>query len=180
LIGTGKPCTEQNNKDKEGESMKKPFTPLHFVARASVVLALPAALILSQPLQLWARSAASGIVNGKTDKGYRYMSGGVGIEERSAMRKEAQGYDLDLAFADRAGHFLSDVNLTITDKQGNQIVDTTTAGPWFYIALPDGKYDVKASYDNQIEELKNLEVSKNHGTARLLHWQLGDEITSQG
>ena len=71
-------------------------------------------------------------------------------------------------------------NLTITDKHGNQVVDTTTAGPWFYIELPDGKYDVRASYDNQTEEIKNLEVSKNHLTTRLLHWELAGQKASQG
>jgi hypothetical protein len=159
--------------------MKKSFTALHSVVRAAVILALPAALVLSQPLHSWARNTNSGIVNGKTDDGYPYMSGGVGIEERDTMRKEAKGYDLDLAFTDRAGHFLSDVSVTIIDMHGNQIVDTSTAGPWFYIALPDGKYDVKATYDNQIEEIKNLEVSEDHATVRLMHWQLGDEMISR-
>lgn len=37
----------------------------------------------------------------------------------------------------------------------------------FYITLPAGPYDVKASYDNQVKETKNLEVSKDHSTGML-------------
>ena len=160
--------------------MKKSFSAPYTFAGISAVLAIPVALILAQPLALSATELTSGIVNGKTDQGYPFASGGVGTEERELMRKEAQGYDLDLGFADRTGDYLSDVNLTITDKHGNQVVDTTTAGPWFYIELPDGKYDVRASYDNQTEEIKNLEVSKNHLTTRLLHWELAGQKASQG
>ena len=159
--------------------MKKPFTPLHSVARASVVLALPAALILSQPLQSWARSVESGIVNGKTDKGYQYMSGGVGIGERAQMQKQARNYDLDLSFADAKGHYLSDVKVAITDEHGNQIVDTTTAGPLLYVELPSGKYNVKADFNGHTEEIKNLDVSKEHLLARLMHWQVADQTTAK-
>jgi hypothetical protein len=164
----------------EGKSMKNLFSAPRAFAGASAILAIPVAVILSQPLPLSAGEFMRGIVNGKTDQGYPFASGGVGTEERELMRKEAQRYDLDLGFADRTGDYLSDVNLTITDKHGNQVVDTTTAGPWFYIELPDGKYDVRASYDNQTEEIKNLEVSKNHLTTRLLHWELGGQKASQG
>jgi len=164
----------------ESNPVKKSLRVPRSLIGASTILAIPVALFLSQPLPLSAGEFMSGIVNGKTDQGYPFASGGVGTEERELMRKEAQGYDLDLGFADRTGDYLSDVNLTITDKHGNQVVDTTTAGPWFYIELPDGKYDVRASYDNQTEEIKNLEVSKNHLTTRLLHWELEGQKASQG
>jgi hypothetical protein len=159
--------------------MKKSFSATRTFAGASAVLAIPLALVLAQPLQLSAGELASGIVNGKTDQGYPFASGGVGAEERDLMRKEAQGYDLDLSFADQAGKYLSDVKVAITDEHGNQIVDTTTAGPWFYIKLPAGGYDVKANYDNRVEEIKNLEVSKNHLITRLLHWDGAGQKSGQ-
>lgn len=107
------------------------------------------------------------------------MSGGVGLEERHQMLKQAPSYDLDLSFADHTGNYLSDVDVTITDEHGNQLVDTTSAGPWFYIELPSGKYDVKASFDNRAEEIKDLAISKGHLMTRLLHWQDPDQKTGQ-
>ena len=149
------------------------------LAGASTILAIPMALLLLQPVPASARTIADGIVTGKTDQGYPYMSGGVGIGERNQMSTGAQGYDLKLSFADRTGKYLSDVKLTIADPRGDQIISTTTAGPWFYINLPSGKYDVKASYDNRVEEIKNLDVSQGQRITRLLHWSDSDQQLSQ-
>jgi len=158
--------------------MKKRTSSPGSFALASAILALPAALILSQPPQLWAHSIESGIVNGKTDEGYRFMSGGVGSGERTQMQKQARDYDLDLSFADAKGHYLSDVKVAITDEHGNQIVDTTTAGPLLYVELPSGKYNVKADFNGHTEEVKNLAVSKGHLRTRLMHWQVTDQTTA--
>src|SRR6266550_3845774 len=127
-----------------GQAMKKSFSAPYTFAGISAVLTIPVALILAQPLALSATELTGGIVNGKTDQGYPFASGGVGTEERELMRKEAPRYDLDLSFADQGGKYLSDVKVAITDEHGNRIVETTTAGPWFYITLPVGRYDVKA------------------------------------
>ena len=40
------------------------------------------------------------------------------------------------------------------------------------------EYDVKASFDNQTEEIKNLNISKDHSTKELLHWNLSDNQMS--
>ena len=48
--------------------------------------------------------------------------------------------------------YLSDVKVAINDEHGNRIVETTTAGPWFYSTLSPRRYDVKASYDNLVKE----------------------------
>jgi hypothetical protein len=159
--------------------MKKGISASRALAGASTILAIPIALLLLQPTPLSARTIADGIVTGKTDQGYPYMSGGVGVGERNQMNTGAQGYDLKLAFSDRSGKYLSDVKVTIADPRGDQIVDTSTAGPWFYINLPSGKYDVKASYDNRVEEIKNIDVSKGQRIARLLHWNDSDQQISQ-
>jgi hypothetical protein len=162
-------------KIKEGETMKTLFGGVEPTVRPLAIFAVLAVLGLLQPAALLAKTQPSGIVDGKTDQGYPYMSGGIGIEERDFMRKDARDYNLDLSFADKQGHYLNDVNVVITDDHGKQLVDAITAGPWFYIELPAGKYDVKATYDNHIREIKNLEVSKGHSLTRLLHWQTADQ-----
>jgi hypothetical protein len=138
------------------------------------VLAVPLVFALAQPTPSAARDRESGMISSKTEQGYAFMSGGVGIEERNLMQRKAGGYDLDLSFADRQGHYLSDVKVVIDDQHGKQLVDSTTTGPFFYIDLPPGKYDVKASFDNKTEEVKNLNISKDHSTKELLHWSLSD------
>ena len=94
------------------------------------------------------------------------------------MQQKAGAYDLDLSFADKQGHYLSDVRVVIEDENGKRLVNSTAMGPFFYIDLPAGKYDVKASYDHKTEELKNLNISKDHSTKELLHWHLSDNQMS--
>jgi hypothetical protein len=148
------------------------FCPGRRLAPALGILALPLAVVLTQPTPSAARDFANGIVNSKTKQGYAFMSGGVGTEERNLMQRKAGAYDLDLSFANRRGQYLSDVKVIIDDQHGKQLVDTTTTGPLFYIELPPGKYDVKASFDDKTREIKDLNVAKNHSTKELLHWNV--------
>lgn len=142
------------------------------------VLAVPLAFVLAQPTPSAARDRESSLISSKTGQGYAFMSGGVGIEERNLMQRKAGAYDLDLSFADKQGHYLSDVSVVIDNENGTQLVNSTATGPFFYIDLPTGKYDVKASFDNQTEEIKNLNISKDHSTKELLHWNLSDNQMS--
>jgi hypothetical protein len=142
------------------------------------VFVVPLAFVLAQPTPSAARDRESGMISSKTEQGYAFMSGGVGIEERNLMQRKAGAYDLDLSFADKQGHYLSDVSVVIDDENGTQLVNSTATGPFFYIELPTGKYDVKASFDNQTEEIKNLNISKDHSTKELLHWNLSDNQMS--
>ena len=157
---------------------KKSFTANRRSIALVAVLAVPLAFVLAQPTPSAARDRESGLISSKTGQGYAFMSGGVGIEERNLMQRKAGAYDLDLSFADKQGHYLSDVSVVIDDENGTQLVNSTATGPFFYIDLPTGKYDVQASFDNQTEEIKNLNISKDHSTKELLHWNLSDNQMS--
>jgi hypothetical protein len=157
---------------------KKSFIAKHHSIALVGVLALPLAFVLARPTPSAARDRESGMISSKTEQGYAFMSGGVGIEERNLMQRKAGAYDLDLSFADKQGHYLSDVSVVIDDENGTQLVNSTATGPFFYIELPTGKYDVKASFENQTEEIKNLNISKDHSTKELLHWNLSDNQMS--
>lgn len=157
---------------------KKSFTANRRSIALVAVLAVPLAFVLAQPTPSAARDRESGLISSKTGQGYAFMSGGVGIEERNLMQRKAGAYDLDLSFADKQGHYLSDVSVVIDNENGTQLVNSTATGPFFYIDLPTGKYDVKASFDNQTEEIKNLNISKDHSTKELLHWNLSDNQMS--
>ena len=118
------------------------------------------------------RADVKGIVSGKTANNVEYMSGGVGIDERQQMQMKAKDYDLKLSFADRRGEFISDVKVIIADRHGKELVNLTTAGPWLFVELPTGNYELKATFAHHTEEIKNIHVSQGHLAARLLHWDL--------
>src|ERR1043166_8346851 len=114
------------------------------IARGSFVSAMGLFFLLPTG---WAIANDAGhVVTGQTQQGYRYMSGGVGSDERDQMMEQANQYELMLSFAAPSGDYLSDVNVVITDRKGNEIVNTTSSGPLFYAELPLGRYDVKATY----------------------------------
>ena len=123
---------------------------------------------------------AEGIVKGETVQGYQFMSGGVGSGERDAMLEQAKSYNLALSFAARSGQYLSDVRVLITDERGKEIVNTTAAGPLFYVELPGGRYNIIATYDGRSEEIKGLQVSSGSRVSRLFHWNVpADEFTQK-
>jgi len=83
------------------------------------------------------------IVRGKSQTGISYMTGGVGLEERAVMKKEAESYNLWLEFATKNGNYLSDVDVRIKDEKGAVVLEEKSTGPWFLASLPAGKYMVR-------------------------------------
>ena len=129
---------------------------------------VPTEAVFAEPSSAQGR----GIVKGETKQGFSYISGGIGAEEREQMEKWAKAYNLELSFAVKTGQYLSDVSLTIEDEKGNAIVTTIAQGPWFYIQLPPGRYTVKATFEGQAKEIRDLQLSKDHHVSRVMHWDL--------
>lgn len=93
--------------------------------------------------------------------GVKYLTGGVGLNERAAMQKMAKGnYNLQFVFAEVSGPYLAKIQLEIQDKLGKMLIDTSTTGPWFFVNLPNGQYKITATHDEK-SEVQHLDVSKN-------------------
>ena len=115
------------------------------------------------------------ITEGKTAQGFPYVSGGVGSDERAALEERGKAFNLKLAFAEQRGPYLADVNVMIVDGKGAEILSLASAGPWFYIHLPPGSYNVKATYGGQTKEIRNLQVPKDKAVRHVLTWNLALE-----
>ena len=93
--------------------------------------------------------------------GVKYLTGGVGLDERAAMEKAAKGnYNLQLVFAEATGPYLADVKVDIQGKDGKKLVDMSTNGPWFFVELPNGQYSITVIHDGR-PEVRHLVVGKN-------------------
>jgi len=112
------------------------------------------------------------ITRGKTAQGFVYLSGGVGADERLALEERAKGFNVKLVFAGADGSYVAEVKLEIADGKGDAILATTTTGPWFYIQLPPGIYNVKARFRGQIKEVTTLRVSKDRTTHQVFVWDI--------
>lgn len=115
------------------------------------------------------------ISRGKTAQGYIYLSGGVGSDERLALEERAKGFNVKLVFAGTDGSYVADVKLEIADSKSEAILSMTSTGPWFFIQLPPGIYNVKATYGGQSKEVKTLRVSNDNSTHQVFVWDIGGE-----
>jgi hypothetical protein len=86
----------------------------------------------------------------------RFMSGGVGGEERAVMDSRAKEYNLKLVFALTTREYLSDVKVVIQDSAGKTHLSATTDGPWMLVKLPETDCVIQAS----IGEKKVVEKRK--------------------
>lgn len=84
----------------------------------------------------------------------------------------ARNQGLNLGFAEVSGAFLGDVKVVIEDASGNALVNTVVDGPWFFAPLPAGTYNVKAIFDDQAKQIKDVRLSKNKVTMMVMYWDL--------
>ncbi len=65
--------------------------------------------------------------------------------------KEGKAWPLMLELAqvaDPRAQYISDVRITVKDKSGNTVLDTSAEGPYVLIKLPSGKYSLDAVYES--------------------------------
>ncbi|MEW6706435.1 MAG: hypothetical protein AB1430_16430 [Pseudomonadota bacterium] len=91
---------------------------------------------------------AHALQRGELEGGIPFATGGIGREEVQALHAERKRYTLWVAtLAKGSGAYLSDARLRITrlDAQA-PVLQATLDGPWFFAALPPGRYRVSASW----------------------------------
>lgn len=85
-----------------------------------------------------------------SEQGIRYVSGGVGDDERAELDALSNQYNLRLLFAKQgSGEYLSAVRVHILDAHGGTVLTAESRGPWFFTQLPAGDYIVDVSTPGQ-------------------------------
>lgn len=86
----------------------------------------------------------------RSDRGIRYVSGGVGEEEGTELKALSNQFNLRLLFAMQgSGEYLAAIRVNILDARGATILTAESDGPWFFAQLPPGDYTVEASATDQ-------------------------------
>ena len=142
-----------------------------------VFFAFLALVFVASPRPAFAQSSSLSypFTKSQTADGFRYMTGGFGIDDREQMTEQSRDYNLKLMFAEKAGIYLADARVAIENEKGEEIVNITAPGPWFYIQLPPGTYNVTASFEGNTKTIRNIPVSKSQQTSRLFHWDVAGE-----
>lgn len=100
----------------------------------------------------------------------RYFSAGVGLEERKA---EYPPFSLKVVFTAGGKPYLSGVSVAIQSAKGGTaltIPQDQVDGPWLFVDLPAGIYDVTATHRDSKQGLKGVMVEAGKQKVIHLRW----------
>lgn len=103
----------------------------------SVFLVLPAFVSLS--------TETDSRLQVKTYNGIPYVSGGIGVDERTALETMGKEDSLELSFTQQNKQYLGGAEVLIKDDKGKTVLEAASDGPLFFAQLPAGKYAVEAT-----------------------------------
>ncbi|MFM0084485.1 carboxypeptidase regulatory-like domain-containing protein [Paraburkholderia sediminicola] len=120
----------------------------------------------------WASGAAlaQSLAQPASQNGVSYITGGVGEDEVQAFRAAAPGYNLRMTFASKTGNYLSDVDVTITSGAGRSVLSVRTEGPFLFVRLPAGRYQIGAQ-TRHITETRKIQVPAHGGADLRFYWE---------
>ncbi len=102
----------------------------------------------------------------------QFISGGIGKDESEAILQAGSSWSLMLALSQAASpgaEYISDVHITIKDKLGNIVLDTTAEGPYLLVSLSPGEYSIDATY-RSVTLHRDLNLGKELGKKITLIW----------
>lgn len=111
----------------------------------------------------------------QSDRGIRYVSGGVGEGERTELDALSNQFNLRLLFAMQgSGEYLSAVRVNILDARGGTILTAESKGPWFFAQLAPGDYTVEASVPEQAQQQpkrQKVHIEGSHQSRLDFRWR---------
>jgi hypothetical protein len=113
------------------------------------VVALIAALFMGGMMMLSNGQAHGADATVKTTGGISHVSGGIGEDSIAKLESLARDFNLKLVFALQSGNYVTDVKVVIADSKGKNLLDATSAGPWFLAKLPAGNYQIVATFEGK-------------------------------
>lgn len=100
----------------------------------------------------------------------RYFSAGVGLEERQA---EYPPFSLKLVFTAGGKPYLTGVQVAIQPLKGEAAINIPKEqieGPWLFVDLPSGTYDITATYGTQKRSLQRIKIVRGRQKTLYLRW----------
>jgi len=103
------------------------------------------------------------------DHGIPYVTGGVGQDEASALRRLASGYSMRATFTSVTGEYLSGVAVQVSSSNGATVFTAVSQGPYLFARLPSGHYRVVASF-NGVERSREFYVPTRGSVRFAMVW----------
>lgn len=102
----------------------------------------------------------------------QYLSGGIGLDESTAIKKASQQWPLTLEFAvkdQQHALFAADVNVLVRDASGHAALQTTSDGPFLLARLLPGRYRVEATLAGKTLH-ENVVIRKGQPARAVFVW----------
>lgn len=104
----------------------------------------------------------------------QYISGGFGVDECKALQTDACNWPLQVMFSEvprgkTIGAWVSDVDIKITNKDGNAVLSTVTEGPILLVKLPSGTYTLTANYLGKLAT-RNFTIQEGRSQTVSVYW----------
>jgi hypothetical protein len=121
--------------------------------------------------------AQDGLPPTQTYGSVSFVTGGIGLDESTAMKAAQKDYTLSLLFVQtRRGEYLADVKVSIRDHAGKTVLEAVSDGPMLLAKLPAGSYEVSAEHEGKVL-LKTVRVAAAGVTRASFVWQATAKAT---
>lgn len=146
------------------------------LARLSVGATLRAAKWILAGCTLALASQAGAMLAGKTAQGHAFVTGGVSKEELVELHSRRDAYNLWVVTAAMgSGAHLADVRVVIRDDKGQAVFDQKLHGPWLFIQLPLGRYEVEASLGKESHK-RTTTLHRGDLHQAFVYFATGDDV----
>lgn len=102
-----------------------------------------------------------------------FVSGGIGSDQSMAFKEAMSKFPLAMTFDELEqgkGDYLANVKVMIHDGHGATVLDTTAQGPFLLVKLPEGKYQVKATFKDETQT-RDVMVGKKGSEHLMFTWR---------
>lgn len=98
-----------------------------------------------------------------------FVSGGVGLDESTALRQAESQWPLSLRFTGPGSDFLADVRVRVVDAHDSDVLSATSRGPYMLVKLRPGRYTVHAQYKDS-EQSRSVTVPAKGSAKAAFYW----------
>ena len=105
----------------------------------------------------------------ESSEGIRYLSGGIGDDELAQIEAAKASYNVKILLAEKSGHYISGVHLTLSSLLGDKLVDIPSAGPFVLLQVPAGTYQIEATYEGHTQQQRTT-INATRPLSTVLRW----------